>query len=416
MYHEAQHTFAKHGLFTGELGFDLPSVHGQKDAALRSLAGGIDFLFDKYGVTRFHASAEVATPGTVNLVPVSGGTVTEPGTISTSKTLLATGSKVRAAPFAQIDEKVVLSSTGALNLERVPEHLVVIGGGVIGLELGSVWSRLGAKVTVVEYAGRIAPGSEEEHARILQRQLGKQGMKFMLNSAVQDVSVDGDGVATVTIGNAKKPEAKPKMLKADAVLVAIGREPWTPGVTLPGLAKDRWGYVTVDDDYQTSVPGVYAIGDCVPGPMLAHKAEEEGVVCVERLAGHDATLNYATIPGIIYTDPELASVGVTEADASAAGYETKVGSFAFAGNSRAKATGVAGGAGAVKVVADAQNGAILGVHMVGPQASEMIHQGAIAMNAGCTVKEVADMTFGHPTLSEAVKEAFLAADHLPVHA
>jgi dihydrolipoamide dehydrogenase len=312
----------------------------------------------------------------------------------------------------EIDEVDVLSSTGALALEDVPEHLVVIGAGVIGLELGQVWSRLGSKVTVVEYLDRILPGIDGEIAKLSQRALSKRGLKFQLGRAVKSVEKGETGL-TLTMERVGKD--KIETLDADKVLVAIGRRPVTRGLGLDdlGVAMNARGFIEVDSHFQTSVPGIYAIGDCVPGPMLAHKAEEDGVACVETLAGEHGHVDYDTVPGVVYTDPEVASVGATEEALKEAGTEYTVGKFAFMANSRARSTGETDGA--VKVLADS-HGKILGAHICSAHAGDLIAELVLAKAKGATVEDVARTCHAHPAMGEAVKEACLDALGRAIHA
>ncbi len=405
MVHEAKHTMKGHGVTCTGVDVDLAQMMKQKEDAVAGLCGGIEMLFKKNGV-KYIKGTGALVGGEVQVACLDGSRET----IRPRKTMIATGSDVARLPMATIDEERIVSSTGALSLSEVPKKMVVIGGGVIGLELGSVWHRLGAKVTVIEHNNRIAPGMDSKLAKTLQRQLGKEGMKFMLGHGVKTVERVGDSVKIVA-ANKKGKEVE---LDVDVCLVAIGRRPYTAGLGAKeaGVAMNDWGQIDINEDYQTSVPNVYAIGDVVPGPMLAHKAEEEGVVAVERMLGHSATLNYDTIPGIIYTMPEFGAVGHTEETAKEAGIEYRVGEFPFSANSRARAVGQS--AGAVRILAT-PDGRIIGGHILGSNGSEMIHQIAIAINAGMSIKEFGDMCFGHPTLSEAVKEAALGAHFKPIH-
>jgi dihydrolipoamide dehydrogenase len=330
----------------------------------------------------------------------------------TANILIATGSEPTPLPGVEIDEGDVLSSTGALALEGVPEHLVVIGAGVIGLELGQVWSRLGARVTVVEYLDRILPGIDGDIAKLAQRALSKRGLKFQLGRAVQSVT-KGDNGLTLTMERVGK--GIEETLDADKVLVAIGRRPVLGGLGLEalGVTVNGRGFIEVDETFRTSVPGIYAIGDCVPGPMLAHKAEEDGVACVEHLAGLNGHVDYGTVPGVVYTDPEVASVGQTEEALKEAGADYITGKFTFMANSRARASGETDGA--VKVLATPE-GKLLGAHICGAHAGDLISELVLAMTKGATITEVAATCHAHPSMAEAVKEACLDALGRALHA
>jgi len=315
-------------------------------------------------------------------------------------------------PGIEIDEKRIVSSTGALALESVPKRLIVIGGGYIGLEMGSVWQRLGAQVTVVEFLDRILPGMDGEVSKQMQRILGKQGMTFKLGTKVTGAKVTGNGVK-VTVEPAKGGPAE--TLEADIVLVAIGRRPYTDGLGLEeaGVALDERGRIKTDEHFATNVPGIYAIGDVIAGPMLAHKASEEGVALAELLAGQVGHVNYDAIPGVVYTWPEAASVGKTEEQLKEAGIAYKAGKFPFTANGRARAMAMTDGF--VKVLADAATDRVLGVHIVGPNAGDMIAEAVLAMEFGASAEDIARTCHAHPTLSEAMKEAALAVDGRPIH-
>jgi dihydrolipoamide dehydrogenase len=312
----------------------------------------------------------------------------------------------------EIDEKQIVSSTGALDLAKVPKHLVVIGAGVIGLELGSVWSRLGAEVTVIEFLDRILPGMDSEIAKQTQRVLAKQGLKFKLGRKVTAAKKTKAGV-TLTHEPAKGGEAED--IKADRVLVSIGRRPFTEGLGLEalGVGIDNRGVIQVDDRFQTSVPGIFAIGDCVPGPMLAHKAEEDGIVCVEMIAGQSGHVDYNLVPGVVYTWPEVAAVGKTEDELKEAGVAYRVGKFPFTANSRARANAETDGL--VKILADAKTDRVLGVHILGPLAGDLISEAVIAMEFGASSEDIARTCHAHPQMGEAVKEAALALDKRAIH-
>jgi len=401
-YAELSH-LSSHGIAVGEASLDLSALMGRKDKIVGDLTKGIAFLFKKNGVDHIEGWATIPAAGQVQV----GDQV-----LNTKNILIATGSEPTPLPDVVIDEVDVLSSTGALVLEEVPEHLVVIGAGVIGLELGQVWSRLGSKVTVVEYLDRILPGIDGEIAKLSQRALSKRGLKFQLGRAVKGVEKGENGL-TLTIERVGKD--KIETLEADKVLVAIGRRPVTRGLGLDdlGVAVNARGFIEVDGNFQTSVPGIYAIGDCVPGPMLAHKAEEDGVACVETLAGEHGHVDYDTVPGVVYTDPEVASVGATEEALKEAGTEYTVGKFAFMANSRARSTGETDGA--VKVLADS-DGKILGAHICGAHAGDLIAELVLAKAKGATVEDVARTCHAHPAMGEAVKEACLDALGRAIHA
>lgn len=407
LYEEAGHSFAKMGIgVKPEL--DLQKMLVFKDEAVKGNTDGVAFLLRKNKVDHFHGSGRIKAPGLVEVTFING----EKQDVDATSIVIATGSAVAKLPGIDIDEEQVVSSTGALALPKVPGKLLVIGAGVIGLELGSVWRRLGAEVTVVEFLDRILPGMDGEVAKQLQRILSKQGMAFKLGHKVTGIKKNG-AAQQVTIEPAQGGEAE--TLEADVVLVAIGRVPFTEGLGLPeaGVALDNRGRVTVDEHYQSSVPGIYAIGDVIQGPMLAHKAEDEGMALAEILAGQAGHVNYGVIPGVVYTAPEVASVGKTEEDLKAAGVAYKVGKFPFTANGRAKANQMTDGF--VKVLADEATDRVLGVHIVGANASEMIAEAAVLMEFGGSAEDLARTCHAHPTLTEAVKEAALAVDKRAIH-
>ncbi|CRL16575.1 dihydrolipoyl dehydrogenase [Phaeobacter italicus] len=394
---------AGHGIAVDGASLDLGAMMGRKDKIVGDLTKGIAFLFKKNGVDLIEGWASIPAPGKVQV----GDDVFE-----TKNILIATGSEPTPLPGVEIDEIDVVSSTGALSLANVPEHLVVVGAGVIGLELGQVWSRLGAKVTVVEYLDRILPGIDGEIAKLAQRALSKRGLKFQLGRALKSIDKGDEGL-TLTLDRVGKD--KEEQLQADKVLIAIGRRPVIRGLGLEalGVSVNGRGFVEVDERFATSVPGIYAIGDCVPGPMLAHKAEEDGVACVEMLAGEAGHVDYGTVPGIVYTDPEVASVGVTEEALKEAGTDYVVGKFTFMANSRARAQGETDGA--VKVLATPE-GKILGAHICGAHGGDLIAELVLAMTKGATVSDVAAACHAHPAMAEAVKEACLDAMGRAIHA
>lgn len=401
-YAELSH-LSSHGVSVGEIGLDLNAMMARKDKIVGDLTKGIAFLFKKNGVDHIEGWASIPTAGQVQI----GDQI-----LTTKNIVIATGSEPTPLPGVDIDEVDVLSSTGALALEEVPERLVVIGAGVIGLELGQVWSRLGSKVTVVEYLDRILPGIDGDIAKLSQRALSKRGVKFQLSRALKSIT-KGDTALALTLDRVGKD--KQETLEADKVLIAIGRRPVTRGLNLEdlGVATNARGFIEVDDSFRTSVPGIYAIGDCVPGPMLAHKAEEDGVACVELLAGKNGHVDYDTVPGVVYTDPEVASVGQTEEALKEAGTPYTVGKFAFMANSRARSTGETDGA--VKVLM-ASDGALLGAHICGAHGGDLIAELVLAMTQGITVEEVARTCHAHPAMVEAVKEACLDALGRAIHA
>ncbi len=405
LFAEARDGLKEHGIRTGEVSLDLKVLMGRKDKVVDALTKGIAFLFRKNKVTRITGAARITAPGEV---AVSGG-----GTLKARNILIATGSDCMPLPGVEIDEERIVSSTGALALSAVPEHLVVVGGGYIGLEMGSVWRRLGARVTVVEFLDRITPTMDGEVAAELQKALEKQGMKFLLGNKVTGAETARTGVA-LTIEPAAGGAAE--TLDCDVVLVSIGRRPFTDGLGLGdiGVETDQSGFIQVDGKFQTNVAGVYAIGDVIPGPMLAHKAEDEGVVAVEMMAGQPGHIDYNCIPGVVYTAPEAASVGRTEEQLKEDGVAYRAGKFPFMANSRARSNGGDAG-GFVKILTDAATDRVLGAHIIGPDAGTMIAELALAMEFDASAEDIARTSHAHPTLNEAVKEAALAAWSKPIH-
>ena len=412
MYHEAKHSFAAHGVKMDNLQIDVAAMMAGKDKSVKGLTTGIEGLFKKNGVTYVKGWGKVTKPGEVH-VDLNDGAGT--ATLATKNILIATGSDVAKLPGVEVDEKTIVSSTGALTLSKVPGEMVVIGGGYIGLEMGSVWSRLGAKVTVVEFLDRIVPTMDGEVRKSFQRSLSKQGFKFKLKTAVKSAEIQADGKVKLTMAPAEGGDVSEMVV--DTVLVSTGRTPYTEGLGLAelGVEMDKRGVIQIKQDgsFETNVPGIYAIGDVVPGPMLAHKAEEEGIACVERMATGHGHINYGVIPSICYTHPEVASVGMTEEECIAKGHTIKKGSFPFMANSRARTNDDAEGM--VKFITDAETDKILGAHIMGPSAGEMIHEAALAMEYGASAEDIARTCHGHPTLSEAVKEAAMAAYSKPIH-
>jgi len=380
---------------------------GRKDKVVADFTKGIEFLFRKNKVAWLKGLGRLVGNGKVEVLNDGKGEV-----VAARHIIIATGSDVTPLKGVEIDEKQVVTSTGALALEKVPEHLIVIGGGVIGLELGSVWRRLGAKVTVVEFLDRIVATMDAEIGGAYQKILQKQGIEFKLGTKVTAAKKAG-GKVTLSLEPAKGGAGEE--LTGDVVLVSIGRRPYVDGLALEfaGVKLDDKGRIAVDGHFQTNVPGIYAIGDVIHGPMLAHKAEEEGVALAEMLAGQAGHVNYETCPNIVYTWPELASVGKTEEELKAAGIAYKVGKFPFLANSRAKAN--ADTDGMVKLLADATTDRLLGAHVLGPEAGTLIHEISMAMEFGGSAEDVARAFHGHPTLNEAIKEAALAIASKPIH-
>jgi dihydrolipoamide dehydrogenase len=406
LFEEARH-FGDFGIRVNAPELDLAKMLAFKQEAVDGNTKGVEFLLKKNKIDAFHGTARIAAVGRVEVAGEDGNQVLE-----TRHVVIATGSDVARLPGIDIDEKVVVSSTGALELEQLPKKLVVIGAGVIGLELGSVWRRLGSQVLVVEYLDRVLPGMDLEVGKQFQRLLQRQGMTFKLSSKVTAVERTGSG-ATVTIEPAAGGTAE--TVEADVVLVAIGRVPYTEGLGLDhlGVQLDPKGRIRTDDHFATNVTGVYAIGDVIAGPMLAHKAEDEGVAVAEILAGKAGHVNYEVIPNVVYTYPEVASVGRTEEELKQAGIAYNAGKFPFTANGRAKANRTTEGF--VKILADAGSDRVLGVHIVGADAGNLIHEAAIAMEFGASAEDIARTCHAHPTLAEAVKEAALAVDKRAIH-
>ena len=402
LFEEAAHGhMAKWGI-TGEFKFDLAKMHDGRREAVGGLTKGVEFLFKKNKVTWLKGLAKFTAADTVE---VAGQTV------RAKNIVVATGSSVTPLPGVTVDQQRIVDSTGALELAEVPSHLVVIGGGVIGLELGSVWRRLGAKVTVVEYLDQILPGMDEEIRKEANKIFKKQGFEYKLGTKVTGAEVNGNGV-TVTVEPAKGGAAE--TIEASHVLVSIGRRPNTEGLGLEaaGLMLNQRGQIETDHSFRTSVPGIWAIGDVIPGPMLAHKAEDEGIAVAENIAGLTGIVNHAIIPSVVYTTPEIAGVGLTEEQARAGG-EVKVGKFPMMANSRAKTNGEPDGL--VKVIADAKTDRVLGVWMINNLAGTMIAQAAQAMEFGATSEDIAYTCHAHPTHAEAFKEAAMAVTGKPIH-
>lgn len=383
-----------HGIGTEAARFDLTRMMARKDRVVSDLTKGISLLFKKAGVDFIHGRATIVAPGQVRV---------DDREITTKHVLIATGSEPTALPGVTFDEKVILSSTGALSLSKVPVRLVVVGAGVIGLEIGQIWSRLGARVIIVEYLDRILPGIDGEIAKTAQRTLARQAIGFMLNVAVKAIVRSGE---TAEVEVESRVTGSVETLEADAALVAIGRRPQTRGLGLEalGVQFNARGFIEVDAHFRTNVPGILAIGDVVPGPMLAHKAEEDAAACIDALVGkpHGAP-DYGHVPGVVYTSPEIAGVGLTEDDARAAGQAILVGKSSFLANGRARATGATDGF--VKVIACVETGTVLGAHILGHGAGELLQELVLAVRLGATLHDIAATSHAHPGMGEAVKEA-----------
>ncbi len=385
------------GINVSKVSLDLEKMMQRKTKVVEQLTHGIDFLFKKNKITRLTGEARIISASEVSI---------NNEVWKTNRILIATGSDSASLPNITIDEKKIVSSTGALSLTKVPEKLLVVGGGYIGLEMGSVWQRLGSQVTVVEFMDRIVPLMDIEVGTALQKTLTKQGLIFKLSSKVKAITEKKDKLLV---------DIEKEVLEADVVLVSTGRKPNTQGLELDkiGVALDERGFVKVNDHYETSVPGIYAIGDVIPGPMLAHKAEEEGVAAVEIMAGLAGHVNYEVIPAVVYTNPEVASVGKTEEELKAENRAYKVGKFPFLANARAKAVGETEGF--VKILADAKTDLVLGVHIIGPDAGTLIAEAALAMEFSASSEDIARTCHAHPTLNEAVKEAAMAVEGRAIH-
>lgn len=407
-FEEAGHSFASMGIVVDKPKLDHKALLGFKDKAVEGNTKGVEFLLKKNKVDVHFGTGRILAAGKVEVTAADGSKKE----LETKNIVIATGSDVAQLPGVTIDEEKVVSSTGALVLPKVPGKLVVVGAGVIGLELGSVWRRLGAQVTVVEFLDRILPGMDNEVAKSFQRILEKQGVAFRLGTKVTGVDTSGEG-AKVTVEPSAGGAAE--TIEADIVLVAIGRVAYTQGLGLAeiGVETDKRGRVVIDPHFQTNVAGIYAIGDVVAGPMLAHKAEDEGVACAEILAGKAGHVNYGVIPGVVYTSPEVASVGKTEEELKAEGIAYTVGKFPFLANGRAKANNQTDGF--VKILADAATDKVLGAHIIGIEAGELIHECAVLMEFGGSSEDLARTCHAHPTRSEAVKEAAMAVEKRAIH-
>lgn len=409
LYEQANDDFAGLGIKV-DPELDLEQMMAFKNEGVKGNVDGVAYLLKKNKIESYHGTGRVLDAVRVGVTFING----ETSVLDTKAIVIATGSEVVSLPGIEIDEKRVVSSTGALAFETVPERLIVIGAGVIGLELGSVWRRLGAEVVVAEYLDRILPGMDAEVARSFQRILEKQGFQFRLSQKVTAVEAADDGSLIVSVVPAKG-DGPGETLQADAVLVAVGRRPYTEGLGLDeiGIARDSKGRIEVNEHFETSVAGVFAIGDVIAGPMLAHKAEDEGVAVAEIIAGLAGHVNYDVIPGVVYTAPEVACVGRTEDELKAAGIGYTVGKFPYTANGRAKVNKTTDGF--VKILADAETDRVLGVHIIGPHAGEIIAEAAVLMEFGGSAEDLARTCHAHPTLTEAVKEAALAAGRRAIH-
>jgi dihydrolipoamide dehydrogenase len=408
MFEEAGHSFAKMGVSVSAPKLDLPAMMNFKQQGIDGNVKGVEFLMKKNKIDVIHGKGKILGAGKVEVTGADG----KAQVVETKNTVIATGSDIARLKGIEIDEKRIVSSTGALSLDKVPGKLLIIGAGVIGLELGSVWHRLGAEVTVVEFLDRILPGMDGEIARQFQRILEKQGFKFKLGAKVTAVDTSGKTLAAKVEPAAGGAQ---ETMEADVVLVCIGRVPYTDGLGLKeaGVALDNRGRVQIDPHFSTSVKGIYAIGDVVAGPMLAHKAEDEGVACAEIIAGKAGHVNYDVIPGVVYTTPEVSSVGKTEEELKQAGIPYNSGKFPFTANGRSKVNQTTDGF--VKILADAKTDRVLGVHIIGIEAGEMIHEAAVLMEFGGAAEDLARTCHAHPTRSEAIKEAALAVGKRAIH-
>ena len=409
LFEETGHDLAEHGIVVGAPTLDFAQMMKRKGEVVDATTKGVAFLFKKNKIASFQGAGRIEAAGSVAVVGEDGA-VKE--TLATKNILIASGSEVTPLPGVAIDEKKIVSSTGALELAAVPKHLVVVGAGIIGLELGSVWRRLGAEVTVVEFLDRITPGIDDEMTKHFYRALQKQGLKFKLGSKVTKAQATDAGV-TLTVEPAKGGAAE--TLEADIVLVSIGRRPHVEGLGLDkaGVKLSAHGRIAVDAHFQTSVPGIYAIGDVIDGPMLAHKASEDGVACVETIAGQKGHVNWDLVPSIIYTQPEVAWVGKTEEQLKAAGVAYKVGKYPFTADPRSRAN--ARTEGFVKVLSDKATDQVLGVHIIGAEAGTMIGEAGLAMEFAASAEDIGRVCHAHPTVNEALKEAALAAWEKPIH-
>jgi len=409
LFEETGHDLAAHGIVVGAPTLDFAQMMKRKGEVVGATTKGIEFLFKKNKITWLQGAGRIDAAGKVSVIGPDG---VAKETATAKNILIAAGSEVTPLPGVAIDEKRIVSSTGALELTAVPKHLVVVGAGIIGLELGSVWRRLGSDVTVVEFLDRICPGIDDEVTKFFQRALAKQGLKFKLGSKVTKAETTDAGV-TLTVEPSKGGAAE--TLEADVVLVAIGRRPYVAGLGLDkvGVKLTDHGRIAVDAHFQTSVPGIYAIGDVIDGPMLAHKASEDGVACVETLAGQKGHVNWDLVPSVVYTQPEVAWVGKSEEQLKAAGVAYRIGKYPFTADPRSRAN--AATEGFVKVLSDKTTDRVLGVHIFGAEAGTMIGEAALAMEFAASAEDIGRVCHAHPTVNEALKEAALAAWEKPIH-
>ncbi len=405
-YHKAK-SFDKLGIEVGEIKLNLEKMMSNKEKAVDALTKGVEFLFKKNKVSYFKGTGSLISNKQVKVLDSNNKEVL----LNTDKIIISTGSEASELPGTKFDEKIILSSTGALSLKAVPKKMIIVGGGYIGLEMGSVWSRLGSEVHVVEYLDHITPGMDREISKEFMKILKKQGINFHMETRVENIKKNTKS-ATVTISSKQKKKVE---MEADVVLVSVGRKPNTKNLNLEkvGVELDNKKRVKVGKNFETNVKNIYAIGDVIEGPMLAHKAEEEGIAVAELIAGQAGHVNYGIIPGVIYTTPEVASVGETEENLSEKKIKYKVGKFSFMANSRAKAINEAEGF--VKILADEKTDKVLGVHLIGPHAGELIAEMAVAMEFGASSEDIARTCHAHPTFSEAVKEAALSVDKRAIH-
>jgi len=404
-FHKAKN-FEKIGIEVGEVKFNLDKMMKNKEKAVTVLTKGIEFLFKKNKVTYFKGIGSFKSTNEISILAQGKET-----TIQTDKTIISTGSEPLSLPGMEFDEEKILSSTGALSLSKLPKKMIVVGGGYIGLEMGSVWSRLGTQVEVIEFLDHLTPGMDREVSREFEKILKKQGIQFQLNTKVEKITKSKNCVSIDIVDKEKKKNK----IDADVVLISVGRKPRTKGLNLKnvGVQTDEKGRVKVNKNFETNVKNIYAIGDVIKGPMLAHKAEEEGIAVAELIAGQSGHVNYDIIPGVIYTSPEVASVGKTEEQLKANKNNYKVGKFPFTANSRAKA--IDESEGFVKILADAETDKVLGVHIIGSHAGEMIAEMAVAMEFGASSEDIARTCHAHPTFSEAIKEAALSVEKRQIH-
>ena len=404
-FHKAKN-FTNIGIEVGEVKLNLSKMMKNKDKAVADLTKGIEFLFKKNKITYFKGKGSFKSSNEISILADNKETV-----IQTDKTIISTGSEPVSIPGIDFDEEKILSSTGALSISKLPKKMIIVGGGYIGLEMGSVWSRLGTQVEVVEYLDHITPGMDKEISKEFEKILKKQGIKFHLNTKVEKINKNKNGVSINTLDKSNKKNT----IEADVVLISVGRRPFTKYLNLEkiGVQTDKKGMVKVNKSFETNIKNIYAIGDVIDGPMLAHKAEEEGIAVAEIIAGQSGHVNYDVIPGVIYTTPEVAYVGKTEEQLKVNKTNYKVGKFPFLANSRAKAINEPEGF--VKILADTKTDKVLGVHIIGPHAGEMIAEMSVAMEFGASSEDIARTCHAHPTFSEAIKEAALSVDKRQIH-